>query len=233
MAQARPVLMIHGAGGGGWEWNVWRRVCAAAGFAVATPTLEPAAAGLEATTLDDYLMQLRANWPARPPLLVGASLGGLLALALAAGRDCAALVLVNPLPPAPEAARLPAHAGYPARIPWGRDASLAGTRRALPDADEAACAYSARRWRDESGRVLTEARAGLALATPRCPILVLGSVADEDVPIELGAALAARLSASFWRLPGSHVGPLLGRQAASVAAAVLGWAQASVRFTTD
>src|SRR5688500_2639167 len=128
-----PVLMIHGAGGGGWEWNVWRRVYAAAGFEVAAPTLESAAGGLEATTLDDYLAQVRAAWPERAPLLVGASLGGLLALALAAERDCAALVLINPLPPAPEAARSPGRAAYPARIGWGRDVSLAGTRRALPD----------------------------------------------------------------------------------------------------
>jgi pimeloyl-ACP methyl ester carboxylesterase len=226
------VLLIHGAGGGAWEWNVWRRVYAAAGYDVVTPALQPAAGGLESTTLQHYLAQLRAAWPGRPPLLVGASLGGLLALALAAERDCAALVLINPLPPAAEAASLPPR-DYPPRIEWGRGASLAGTRLALPDADDAACAYAARRWRDESGQVLAQARAGVSLPSPRCPVLVLGSVLDDDIPIAGTAALAARLGASFWRLSGSHVGPLLGRQAAGVAAAVLGWAHASVRFTTD
>jgi pimeloyl-ACP methyl ester carboxylesterase len=228
-----PVLLIHGAGGGAWEWNVWRRVCTAAGHEVITPTLEPTARGLEATTLDDYLVQLRAVWPERPPLLLGASLGGLLALALAAERECAALVLINPLPPSPEAAQLPWVPPPPARIAWGRDANLAGTRRSMPDADDAACAYAARRWRDESGQVLAQARAGLELSPPRCPALLLGSVSDDDVPVELTAALAARLSASFWRLSGSHVGPLLGRQAAALAKACLDWSQASVRFTTD
>lgn len=228
-----PVLMIHGAGGGAWEWNVWRRVCAAGGHEVLTPTLEPASGGLEATTLDDYLAQLRAQWPGRPPLLIGASLGGLLALALAAERECAALVLINPVPPRPEVAQLPRVPPPPARIEWGRDAHLSGTRRSLPDADDAACAYAVRRWRDESGQVLAQARAGLDLASPRCPTLLLGSVSDDDVPVELTAALAARLTGSFWRLSGSHVGPLLGRQAASVARGCLDWWRASVRFTTD
>ena len=33
----RHVLLIHGAGGGGWEWNLWAPVLKARGFAVAAP----------------------------------------------------------------------------------------------------------------------------------------------------------------------------------------------------
>lgn len=231
-ARQQPVLMIHGAGGGAWEWNVWRRVFAAAGHAVLAPELAPAAAGLEATGFDDYLAQVLAAWPASPPIVLGASLGGRLALEAAGQRTCAALVLLNPLPPLPEAAALPPR-DDPARVPWGRDASLAGTRRALPDAAASTWAYAARRWRDESGRVLREARARPLRQAPRCPILVCGSVSDDDVPVSVSAALAARLKASFWRLEGSHVGPLLGAGTATLAVAVHGWLRASVRFTTD
>ena len=233
MAEPGPkALLIHGAGGGSWEWNVWRRVFGAAGWEVDALELRVAPGGLASTGLQDYLDGLRAGWPPRPPVLVGASLGGLLALALAAERPCAALVLVNPLPPSPEAASLTGR-DWPEVVSWGRDASLAGTRRALPDADEAACLYAFRRWRDESGRVMREAHAGLTLAPPRCPVLVLGSVSDDDVPLALSETLANRLGASFLRLPGSHVGPLLGRQAAAASRQVLAWLEASVRFTTD
>src|SRR5688572_6205732 len=170
-------LMLHGAGGGAWEWNVWRRVFAAAGWSVTCPELQPSPQGLAATRFEDYLEQVVAAARASPspPVMIGASLGALLVLATAARVECAALILVNPMPPLPEATSLPSRAAYPEVVPWARDASLAGTRMALPDSDEAACLYAFRRWRDESGAVLNAARAGIALENPRCPILVLGS----------------------------------------------------------
>jgi pimeloyl-ACP methyl ester carboxylesterase len=220
----RAAVFVHGAGGGGWEWGVWARVFAAHGFEVIAPDLMAGPQGLAATTLEDYSAQVR-GWlgGARrgrseiPVCLVGASLGGLLALANADAAD--ALVLVNPLPPA----GLPAAEPIPDVVPWGRDASLAGTRRALPDSDDLAALHAFRRWRDESGQVLRQARAGLGLPAPACPVLVMASSADEDVPPETSAALAKSLGASLQRLPGSHVGPLLGRQAAEAAALAVEW----------
>lgn len=219
----RAVLLVHGAGGGGWEWNVWRGVFAAAGMQVAVPDLMPAPAGLDATTLDDYLGQTRDALHAlpRPRALVGASLGGLLAARCADGAD--ALVLVNPLPPAPWHARLPARE-WPDVVPWRRDARLDSTRRAMPDADEATALYAFRRWRDESGTVLREAHAGVAVGRPDCPVLCMASTVDDDVPPRITAALAAEWEADLLRLDAvSHVGPLLGRGAADAAGQALAW----------
>lgn len=220
----RTAVFVHGAGGGGWEWAVWCRVFAAAGWDTLAPDLRPAPAGLVATTLDDYATQVRgwAGAAPRPRVLVGASLGGLLAAMQADAAD--ALVLVNPLPPS----GLPAAAPLREVVPWGRTASLAGTRRALPDADDLAALHAFRRWRDESGRALAEARAGVRLEKPRVPVLVIASDADDDVPPASSAALAADWGATLWRVPGSHVGPLLGRQAPALAAAVLPWLNAAV-----
>lgn len=217
--QRAAIVCVHGAGGGGWEWAAWVRVFAAAAHPVSAPDLLPSPAGLAATTLGDYRAQVRA-WAAaapRPRVLAGASLGGLLAAAAAGDAD--ALVLVNPLPPS----GLPGGEDLPAVVPWGRRASLAGTRRALPGADDAAALFAFRRWRDESGRVLREARAGLAVARPAVPVLVIASKADDDVPPAASAALARDWGASLWRVPGGHVDPLLGRQAPALAEAVLGW----------
>jgi len=229
------VLMIHGAGGGGWEWNVWRRVFAAAGHAVATPDLQAVVAGVTPTRWQGYLEQVTKDAEALPTprVLVGASLGGLLALAAANDIACAALVLVNPLPPLPEAASLPLREASPERIPWGRDASLAGTRRALPEAEDAACHYAFRRWRDESGAVLNTARAGIELTAPRCPLLVIASERDEDVPPTLSTAFAQRVGASWLRVAGSHVGPLLGAQAADCAGMAVHWLNSLEEFRTD
>ena len=54
MTGARAALFVHGAGGGGWEWNVWRGVFEAAGFHVEAPDLMPVHGDVAATRLQDY-----------------------------------------------------------------------------------------------------------------------------------------------------------------------------------
>lgn len=219
-------LCVHGAGGGAWEWTVWRGVLEAHGIECRTIELRPAVDGLTATGFGDYRRQVRAALDAmpRPRVVIGASLGGLLALACADGAD--ALVLINPLPPAPWASRLPERA-WPDVVRWGTNARLASTRRALPDADEATAIDAVRRWRDESGRVLREAQAGLEVPPPRVPVLCIASGLDEDVPLALTADLASAFDAELMRLPhASHVGPLLGRDAAHTAVRTVQWLQA-------
>lgn len=221
---ATAVLFLHGAGGGGWEWNIWKRVFAAEGFVASAPDLQPLASGLAPTRLADYSSQVREAALAMPAprVLVGASLGGLLALMNADLAD--ALVLVNPLPPSPWHSQLPMREPFPDVIPWRSQATLAGTRRSLPDADAATCLFAFRRWRDESGAVLEQARAGVAVAPPACPCLLLASGQDEDVPQAVSLTLARDMAADVIRLPqASHVGPLLGRDAAAAAMQAVVW----------
>lgn len=229
------VLLLPGAGAGGWEWMRWCAVLEQAGFTSHPLDLVPGGDGLAATQWADYVAQACAAAAALAPprVVVGASLGGLLALAVSERVACAALVLVNPLPPLPEAAALPARAPYPAIVPWRREARLAGTRRALPDADDATCLYAFRHWRDESGAVLNSAYAGIALTSFAGPSLLIATDGDTDVPPALTAQLAQRLGASLLRLPGSHVGPLLGRQAVDCAAQAVAWLNTRPEFRTD
>ncbi len=218
------VLCVHGAGGGAWEWNIWRRVFAAHGWPVSALDLQSAATGLAATHLQNYVQQV-AVWAhaASASVLIGASLGGLFALDVAARVDARALVLINPLPPAQVSPRIAAR-DYPDVVRWGSRRSLASTQRAMPDADDAARLYALRRWRDESGAVLREASAGVPITWPQCPVLVLASECDADVPPETSRALAAQCNAEFRLLPGaSHVGPLLGTTAHAAARMTLDW----------
>jgi pimeloyl-ACP methyl ester carboxylesterase len=232
------VVCVHGAGGGGWEWGIWGRRFSISGFDVIAPDLMPAAAGLAATHLSDYRAQVAA-WcravsvpaSARGACLIGASLGGLLALIVAREVRAAALVLVNPMPSAGLASR---DSASPAVIRWRSARSLRSTQRALPDADDAARLFAFRRWRDESGAVLDEARAGLVVDPPDCPVLVVASEHDADVPAESSRALAAMLGADFERVAGaSHVGPLLGHSAPRTAARVADWLHAHWRARSD
>lgn len=229
MTGTRAALLVHGAGGGGWEWRLWRGVFAAAGYRVEAPDLVPARAGLPATRFGAYQAQVGAALAVlpRPRVLVGASLGGLLALGVAADAD--AVVLVNPLPPAPWHADMPPR-DWPDVVHWRRDARLAGTRRALPDTDEATALFAFRHWRDESGAVLREAQRGVAVARPACPVLCMVSDQDDDVPPAITRAMAEAWRADVLQtLSASHVGPLLGRDATGVAAQAVEWVNRAVK----
>lgn len=223
--QVNSALMIHGAGGGGWEWGVWRRVFEAAGWRVSTPDLHPVAKGLEATSLADYEDQVR-DWmrDARPDVVIGASLGGLLALRCHDAAPGTRIVLVNPMPPAGLPGVAPLGGRYPCLVPWRRSASLASTARSLPDADASTWHIAWRRWRDESGAVMNAASAGVTIEPVAATSLVVVSEADGDVPASTSRALAIALGADLLACAGaSHVGPLLALNSADVAERALAW----------
>lgn len=233
-ASAAPAaLLLHGAGGGGWEWSLWRPVFEAAAIRVDAPDLLPAAAGIADTRLEDYVAQATAALAALPSprVLAGASLGGLVAAMVAARTDAAvdALVLVNPLPPAPWHRQLAARA-WPDVVPWSRAARLASTRSALPDVDAAGTLFAFRRWRDESGGVLRQAYAGVRVESPRCPLLCIVSGDDADVPAATTRALARHWGGAVHAVEGaSHVGPLLGSSAMQAARQALDWLHGELR----
>jgi pimeloyl-ACP methyl ester carboxylesterase len=98
--------MVHGAFCGSWVFDAWRTMFAAKGFAVHTPLLrhhEPGAdkAALGRTGLSDYVSDLctLVERIDGSPVVIGHSLGGLLAQMLAARAQVRALVLLAPSPP--------------------------------------------------------------------------------------------------------------------------------------
>ena len=242
VTRAAPcALFLHGAGAWGGQWAIWRRVFEAEGWRTSAPDREPAAKGLAATRFNDHLAQSIEAFEAlggddaRPPVLIGASLGGLLAFAVAAQRRSAhasiapaALVLVNPLPPAPWAARLPAlrSEGDADVVPWHSQGRFASTLRALPDASFSDRLQAFRHWRDESAALLQEAHAGLVLEATSAPVLVIAGEADTDVPPGVSAAFAQGIDASFLSVPGGHIDPVMGGSAATAARLALTWLRA-------
>jgi pimeloyl-ACP methyl ester carboxylesterase len=101
-----PVVMIHGGFCGPWVWDNFAARFRARGYDPLTPALryhdgsKPPPA-LATTSLTDYaadLEKLIAGLDA-PPILLGHSMGGLLAQMLAARVEIAAAVLLAPSPP--------------------------------------------------------------------------------------------------------------------------------------
>jgi pimeloyl-ACP methyl ester carboxylesterase len=218
-------VMIHGAGGGGWEYRSWRPVFEKAGYRVVAPDLMPAKGGLAKTTLEDYVAQIvKASGP-RPAVLIGASMGGVLVLKAAEKLKPKAVVLVCSTSPAGVGERKPAKP-YPEIIRWA-GGPYADTVASMPDGDEGTRRFAHPRWRDESGAVLNAITQGVTTSKPKCPVLVVIPETDDTIAPAEQQKLATWAKADTLRYAGmSHVGPLLSRRGAEVAAAVVGWLRA-------
>ena len=101
-----PVVMVHGAFCGGWTFDRFRRPFEAAGAQVLTPDLRGHRAGdapeaVRNVSMADYaadIAHLCRNLP-EPPVLIGHSMGGLVAQLAARRVGVRALVLLAPSAP--------------------------------------------------------------------------------------------------------------------------------------
>jgi pimeloyl-ACP methyl ester carboxylesterase len=101
-----PVIMVHGAFCGGWAFDAFRMPFEAAGHRVLTPDLRGHGDGAPSSavigvSMADYardIAELAASQPS-PPLLIGHSMGGLVAAMAAARARIAGLILLAPSPP--------------------------------------------------------------------------------------------------------------------------------------
>ena len=226
----RVAVFVHGAGGGGWEWNAWVPVFQSKGWECVQQDLVPNGAGISKTTFGDYVHQVHV-WAKRHPsthlVLVGASMGGILALKACEELHPSAVVLVNSVGPLGVGKRK--SKSYPDVIEWSKG-TLKETRDSMPDSDEASIQFAFKHWRDESGSVLRTISSGVAVSSPICPVLVILGDKDGDVPNAVGRQMAKLYHGDLKVYSGmSHVGPLLGTKAANVALDTTDWLDKHVR----
>lgn len=114
MTTQDEIIFIHGMGCGGDVWTPLQARVEARGWRCASPTLleedrpvAPPGDGLTRNiSLADYISDARSHCDAatartgRKPVVVGHSMGGLIALALASEGACSKAVCITPAPPA-------------------------------------------------------------------------------------------------------------------------------------
>lgn len=106
-AKRPPLVMLHGAFAGPWSFDSFRKPFEAAGYTVHAPVLRHHDRGMSpprelgGTGLLDYAKDLAKfiDGLDEPPILLGHSLGGLLAQMLAARGKARVLMLLAPSPP--------------------------------------------------------------------------------------------------------------------------------------
>lgn len=98
-----PIIMIHGAFCGGWTFDIFRKPFEAAGHTVLTPDLPGHAPGelVAGQSMTDYAVAIAKLIAAQetPPVLIGHSMGGLVAQMAADRAAVAGLVLLAPSSP--------------------------------------------------------------------------------------------------------------------------------------
>ena len=225
------IVMIHGAWGGAWCWDSYRPFFEERGYHCLVPVLryhdvapqQQPNPSLGQTSIQDYasdLEQVIRSLPA-PPILMGHSMGGLLAQILAARGLAKAAVLLAPAPPADIRAFHPSMLrGFGSTLMtwrfWRKP-----VRQTLAEAvyselqglplEERAAVYA--RFVHESGRVLLEAglpfldQTGATRVDERqvtCPLLVVIGAEDRAVLPRVARRIASKYgaTASFREFPG-------------------------------
>jgi alpha-beta hydrolase superfamily lysophospholipase len=151
-APRATVVMIHGAGGGGWEYDLWKPVFERSGYGVIARDLQPAHGSLAKTRFQDYVDQV-VSWSPKSGsvVLIGASMGGPIALKAAEKIHPVAIVLVNGVPPKGVSSLPPAPA-FPQIVKWA-NGPLKDTEVSMPDSDRETIIWAWKKWRNESGAV--------------------------------------------------------------------------------
>lgn len=222
----RPTaVLVHGAANSSGVWRFWRERLEAAGIPTRAPDLRghgaAPCADLGQVRMADYVADLHAavaDLP-RPPLLIGWSMGGLVALMYAAVAPAAGVVALGPSTPGP---LLDAPSGEPLRAgvlgpeAYGIADPASPVQPTMPDLDAEEVAVALGSLGPESALARAERRRGVWF-DPRGfkgPTLVIAGERDASFPPAICRRVARFLLAAYVELPGaSHWGLVLNRRA--------------------
>lgn len=229
-AARAPIVLVHGAANSAAVWRPWQVELAARGWSSwaldlrghgSSPSVD-----LARTTMADYADDVAALVVelARPPVVVGWSMGGLAALMAAARLGTAAFVGLAPSPPARRRdTRVALREGIFGPEEYGILTRDPDAQPTMPDLDGEERRLALASLGDESRRARDDRKAGVVISRLACPALVVASTGDETFPPMTYADLA--VPAETLVVEGaSHWGLVLNRRLlATLIPAVLEW----------
>ena len=246
----KDIVMVHGANCGGWCFDAFRDVFEARGFTCHAPDLighgeakGDAKTALAGVGMADYRAQMAAFLKELPerPILLGHSMGAVIAQQLASEGLAEALILASPAP----RAGIEPPTGPEKQL--GQDLMSIGAfwTRVIDPNFELACLYTLNRlpadeqrrvfdkFGPESGRALFELfmwmfdQTGATSVDTNaigCPVLCLSGADDRIVSLQTARATAgAYPRAEFWALEGHAHMLLLEPGAEEIAGRIADW----------
>lgn len=229
-----PIILVHGAANSALVWTCWQEPLAARGWASHAVELrghggEPY--DLSRTTMQDYADDVLAAIAALDarPVVMGWSMGGLVALMAAAQSDALACVALAPSTPARSAdAAAAIREGVFGPEFYGITSRDPADQPAMPDLDIEERKIALASLRKESRLARDERKRGIVIAALPCPLLIVTGSADRLWPASKYEGLW--LAHDHIDVEGaSHWGLVLSRRAVEAAAGeVVAWLEGAV-----
>ena len=221
------IILVHGAANSARVWTFWQRQLAANGWASHALDLrghgQGDGVGLSHTSMYDYAADIRsvAEEFARPPILMGWSMGGLLVMMVAAAVDAVACVALAPSAPAKRRDPLSTlRAGEFGPEEYGITSLDPSDQPEMPDLDQEEREIALASLSRESRFARDERAAGIVIEPPRCPLLIVTGASDTQWPPQRYNDLP--FEAEFHNVAGaSHWGLVLSRRAIAATTPVL------------
>lgn len=223
------MVLVHGAANCAGVWTFWQDRLAEHGFPSYAIDLRGHGASapldLSDTTMEDYADDVRAlaRQLRAAPVVIGWSMGGLVAMMVARTGAAAACVGLAPSAPArvtrTDAVLRPGTFGPEAYGIRTRDPD---DQPAMPDLDRAERVIALGSLGQESQLARDQRTAGIVIDTLPCPLLIVTGTADTLWPRSRHDGLG--LQADWLSADASHWGLVLNRRALAVLVpAIVGW----------
>ena len=225
-----PIILVHGSVNSASVWTFWQQRLADEGWASYAIDLRghgrSAPLDLSRTSMHDYAADVRALALQfkRPPVIMGWSMGGLVAMMAAADGVASACVALAPSTPARHRdANMPLRAGEFGPEEYGIKDRNPDDQPAMPDLDRDERVIALGSLGKESRLARDERQAGIVIESVGCPLLIVTGTADTQWPRTRYHDLW--LKADYLGVDGaSHWGLVLNRRALeTMIPAVLRW----------
>lgn len=230
-----PIVLIHGAANSALIWKFWQQELAVKGWHTYAIDLRghgrSASINLSTTTMNDYASDVHelCRQFKRPPILIGWSMGGLIAMMVAASNDAIACIALAPSMPAQQTNHtIELQAGEFTSEEYDIINTNPEEQPAMPDLDHDERLLVFASLCRESKYARCERKRGIKIKQLSCPLLIVTGSKDKYWPKERYNQLW--LIADYIEIEGSsHWGLVLNRRVLSrTVEEVLAWIRNNV-----
>jgi len=238
MTKDFPIVLVHGSWGASWMWVMYADFLADLGWEVCTLDLRghgKSGGSLEGATMEDYVEDIHVvieELELINPIVIGHSMGGLLALMYAAKYPTKDVVSIDGSPSI-EVTKESKEVSYPATytpMDAGMPSDPMKVKEALPDLADAQLMMMREKLGKESGVARSDRKRGISIPREKMqsPLLFVGAENGESLPFGIGSStshlMADYYGGTFIEIPkATHPGILLGSESSEAASKISEW----------